>query len=82
MASSVAGILHLPPRGCWLVPSPCPILCRRHGQTGIVVQEGSLEMGGKLKGSFKKAVFGEMKIQNVFQQDLLSPGGNRKEIKD
>lgn len=45
---------------------------------GIVVQEGSLEMVGKLEGSFKKVLFGEMEVQ----QDLLNPGGNRKEVKD
>lgn len=38
---------------------------------GIDVQEGSLDMGGKLKGSFKKVLFGDMENAKCIPAGLV-----------
>lgn len=42
------------------------------------VQEGPLEMGGKLRVSYKKVFFGEMEDAACIPAGLVKRGGTRK----
>lgn len=47
----------------------------------IDVQEGPLEMRGKLQVSYKKVFFGEMEDAACIPAGLVKRGGAKKEVK-